>query len=73
MTVTVYTKPSCGGCIATKKHLTKLGIGYDELPMDDAVRLRATAAGILAAPVVEAEGFAPWGGYRPDMLDSLIA
>lgn len=78
MTVTVYTKPSCPQCTATTKHLAKLQIKYphleiDELPIDEAVLLRASAAGILAAPIVEAIGFAPWGGYRPDRLDALVA
>lgn len=73
MTATVYTKPNCPQCTATKKHLTKLGIEVIELPIDEAVLLRASAAGILSAPIVEAVGFAPWGGYRPDKLDALVA
>lgn len=73
MTVTVYTKPLCPQCNATKKHLTKLGIEVNELPIDEAVLLRATAAGILSAPIVEAIGHAPWGGYRPDRIDALVA
>jgi len=72
MTATVYTKPNCPQCTATKKHLTKLGIEVNELPIDEAVLLRASAAGILSAPIVEAIGFAPWGGYRPDKLDALV-
>lgn len=73
MTVTLYTKPACGGCIATKKHLIKLGIEYDELPIDEAVLLRAEAAGIMSAPIVEAIGFPPFGGYRPDRLNALVS
>jgi glutaredoxin-like protein NrdH len=73
VTVTVYTKPACPQCVATKRHLTKLGIEIDERPIDEAVLLRAEAAGIMSAPVVEAIGFPPFGGYRPDRLDALVA
>lgn len=72
MTVTLYTKPNCPACTMTKRHLDKRGVGYDELPIDDGVLLRADAAGIASAPIVEAVGFAPWGGYRPDRIDALV-
>lgn len=70
MTVTVYTKPACGGCIATKKHLDKLGIPYAVGSMDD-IRDLAIEQGILAAPVVEVDGQL-WGGYRPDRIAALV-
>lgn len=78
MTVTVYTKPSCPQCTATTKHLAKLQLEYpdleiDERSIDDAVLLRAEAAGIMSAPIIEAIGFAPFGGYRPDRLNALVA
>jgi hypothetical protein len=53
--------------------LAKLGIDIDERPIDEAVLLRAEAAGITAAPIIEAIGFPPFGGYRPDRLDALVA
>lgn len=68
----VYTLPNCQPCAMTKRHLEKRGIAFNERPMDEGVRLRAEAAGIAAAPVVEARGFAPWGGYRPDKIDMLV-
>ena len=71
MTVVVYTKPACGGCIGTKRHLDRLGITYSEAPIDD-IRALATEQGIMAAPVVVA-GEQMWGGYRPDRIDALIA
>lgn len=69
--VYVFTQPNCQPCRLTKLHLKKLGIEYTEAPMDDEVRLRASAAGIMAAPVIEAEGHRPFGGYRPDLIAKL--
>ena len=71
MTVTVYTQPSCPACTLTKRQLDKLGIAYAELPIDDDVRVRAEAAGIMSAPIVEAIGHPPFGGFRPDRLNAL--
>ena len=71
MTVIVYTQPNCPQCTMTKKHLTKRGVSYEELPMDEDARAQAAAAGITSAPVVLVEGKALWGGYRPDALDRL--
>lgn len=73
MTVTVYSTPSCMACKMTKRHLEKLGIAYDELPLDGDALAQAQAAGITSAPVVLIEGKALWGGYRPDAIDRLIA
>lgn len=72
MTVDVYTKPACGGCVATKRHLTKLGIEFTERQLDDTIREAAFANGALAAPVVVIDGGAMWGGYRPDRIDALV-
>jgi hypothetical protein len=57
----------------TKRHLDKRGVLFDELPIDDAVMLRASAAGIGSEPIVEALGHPPFGGYRPDRLDKLVS
>lgn len=73
MTVTVYTKPDCPQCTTTKTHLGKLGIEFTELPIDEAVITRAALAGITSAPIVEALGHPPWGGYRPDRIKALVS
>lgn len=70
MTIVVYTKPSCGGCMATKSHLGKLGLAYSEQPIEGILD-RAVAAGITAAPVVTADD-QMWGGYRPDRIKALV-
>lgn len=72
MSVTVYTKPSCVQCDATKRHLDKLGIEYSTV--DITVDLEAfdmiVEKGFKAAPVVIADDSA-WAGYQPDKIDGL--
>lgn len=68
--ITVYTKPACGGCIATKRHLTRLGLQFAERPIDGILE-RAQAAGVTSAPVVVVDDDQIWGGYRPERLEAL--
>lgn len=79
MTVTVYTKPACAGCVATQRHMAKLGIEFTPKPIDDEILSIAEMAGITAAPIVrvaENDGSGSayyWGGYRPDRIDALVS
>ncbi|WP_314688809.1 glutaredoxin-like protein NrdH [uncultured Bifidobacterium sp.] len=72
MTVTVYAKPRCVQCEATKRQLTRQGIGFDvvDVTSDAAALARIKAAGFLQAPVVMTED-ASWSGYRPDLIREL--
>lgn len=72
MSVTVYAKPACVQCNATKKRLTKLGIDFEtvDITKDDEARARIMNLGYIAAPVVEV-GDEHWSGYRPDKIDSI--
>lgn len=72
MSVTVYTKPSCVQCGATKRRLDSLGISYETVDMSvDVGALEAVKAlGHLQAPVVVV-GDENWSGYRPDLIDAL--
>lgn len=72
MTVDVYTKPACGACVATKKHLDKRGIEYTERPISYNAVSMARAADIAAAPIIAVDGVPAWGGYRPDRIDALV-
>jgi glutaredoxin-like protein NrdH len=72
MTITVYSKPACPQCTATKKHLEKRGLEYSEGDMNQ-IHMSARARGITAAPVVVVDGDEMWGGYRPDRIDALVA
>lgn len=71
-TVTVYSKPLCVQCDATKRALTKAGIAYAVVDVtEDAEALAAIKAlGYAQAPVV----ITPedhWSGFRPDRIKAL--
>lgn len=70
MAVTVYTRPGCQPCTATKRKLAQMGIGFVEADMtpDQAEAFRAQ--GHAQAPVVIA-GDESWSGYRPDLIEAL--
>lgn len=70
--VTLYTKPACVQCNATKRELDKLGIDYEtvDISVDDKAREMVMSMGHLQAPVVIA-GEDSWSGFRPDRLRKL--
>jgi glutaredoxin-like protein NrdH len=72
--VTVYSKPRCVMCDATKRHLDKQGTPYElvDITVDTEARDRVAALGYLQAPVVTV-GDMHWSGYSPDKLDKLGA
>ncbi|WP_045825026.1 glutaredoxin-like protein NrdH [Williamsia herbipolensis] len=71
-TITVYTKPACVQCNATKKALDKAGLGYElvDISVDDTARDYVMSLGYLQAPVVVA-GDDHWSGFRPDTIKAL--
>ncbi|OIN80759.1 glutaredoxin domain-containing protein [Mycobacterium malmoense] len=74
--VTVYTAgPGCAACNATKRHLERCGIAYEELPADEPdTREALIYLGFTSAPVVVAvtgDRETAWQGYRPDRIDAL--
>lgn len=77
-TITLYTKPDCQQCDATKRALTKLGHRVGEtyrvvdVTEDDAALERIKGLGYLQAPVVVA-GDVHFSGFRPDRLKALPA
>jgi glutaredoxin-like protein NrdH len=73
ITVTLYTKPGCGPCIATKHALDAAGIHYQTIDLDTnlAAVEHIKRLGYLQAPII----ITPtdhWSGYRPDKLSELI-
>ncbi|MBV6758403.1 glutaredoxin family protein [Rhodococcus opacus] len=71
--VTVYTKPACVQCTATKKHLDRQGTPYHlvDISLDPEARAYVVdTLGYLQAPVVTA-GDMHWSGYSPDKCDAL--
>jgi glutaredoxin-like protein NrdH len=72
MNVTVYTKPDCPPCNATKQYLTRDGIEFTEVDLtnnEDAYNL-VTSLGHKYTPVV-VSGSTHWSGFRPDKIASL--
>ena len=72
MTITVYTKPNCPQCEATKRQLTRQGLDFNviDLTQDPAALDTLRAAGFMQAPVVMTDDDS-WAGYRPDKIRAL--
>ncbi len=74
MTITVYTKPACVQCDATKRALTKAELPFDvcDISEDAEAREFLLSLGYLQAPVVITDHDA-WSGYRPDRIRAAAA
>lgn len=73
MTVTVYTKPSCVQCDATKRLMDKLSIAYDtvDITVDAEAYEMLIEKGFRSAPVVITDDDA-WAGFNPDKINGLV-
>ncbi|MDK8450837.1 glutaredoxin-like protein NrdH [Corynebacterium mastitidis] len=74
MAITVYTKPACMQCNATKKALDRASLDYTlvDISLDEEARDYVLALGYLQAPVVEVGG-EHWSGFRPERIRALVA
>lgn len=74
MTVTVFAKPHCPQCEATKRQLTKQGLEFEVVDITENPNTLADLqkAGFRQAPVVIAAD-ASWSGFRPDLIKQLAA
>jgi glutaredoxin-like protein NrdH len=72
--ITVYTKPACPQCDATKRHLTRSGTPFEavDLSQDPGAIDTVRELGYSSAPVVVA-GDVHFSGFRPDALNRLGA
>ncbi|WP_297190053.1 glutaredoxin-like protein NrdH [uncultured Corynebacterium sp.] len=72
MSITLYTKPACMQCRATKRALDKAGLDYTvvDISMDDEARDYVMALGYLQAPVVTVDDD-HWSGFRPDRIRAI--
>lgn len=72
MSITVYTRPACGPCRATRSALDKQGIRYEvvDISTDADARDYVMSLGHLQAPVVVANG-EHWSGFRLDRIKAL--
>ncbi len=78
MKVTLYTRPSCVACMATKRWLKKNGVNYAtvDVSIDDEARDYVLSLGYTSAPVVsveiDGEFFEHFSGFREDRLEAAI-
>ncbi|MDR1189286.1 MAG: glutaredoxin-like protein NrdH [Bifidobacteriaceae bacterium] len=74
MTITVYSKPACPQCHATRRALDRAQVEYEVIDLSrDAQALdQVVAMGHRQAPVVVA-GADHWSGYRPDRIAAVAA
>lgn len=74
-TVTVYSKPKCPQCDATKRSLTKHGVAYTvvDITKDAAAREYVLGLGYTSAPVVVTPSGEHWASFRPDRCKALAA
>lgn len=72
MTVTVYSKPDCVQCTATKRHLDGKQIPFVsvDLTEDDEAMALVTSLGYRQVPVIIA-GERHWAGYQPSHLNAI--
>lgn len=72
MDITVYTKPMCVQCDATKRALNKAGISYTlvDITEDADALAKVKSMGFMQAPVVTTANDA-WSGFRPDKIKAL--
>lgn len=74
MSITVYTRPACGPCHATRRALDRQDIRYEVVDISEDADARDYVMGLghLSAPVVVA-GAEHWSGFRPDRIKALAA
>lgn len=74
MRVTLYSKPQCVQCDATKRTLRKVGLGFTEVDLtesESALEYVTEDLGYAQAPVVVVEDGTEqnhWSGFRPDKI-----
>ena len=72
--ITVYTKPSCVQCDATKRMMDKLKISYStvDITVDTEAFDMIVSKGFNSVPVVITNDDA-WAGFNPDKISELAA
>jgi glutaredoxin-like protein NrdH len=70
--ITVYTKPSCVQCDATKRMMDKLKISYSvvDVTVDTEAFDMIVSKGFKSVPVVITNDDA-WAGFNPDKISEL--
>ena len=76
MSITVFTTgPSCQLCRITKLHLTKSGLEFEEVRLDQnpAMADMVRELGFTTSPVVLVGDEDVWDGYRSDAINALAS
>lgn len=70
-TVTFFSKPGCGGCIATERAFKAKKITYDyvDITSDDGLK-RIKALGYAGAPVIETSRD-HWQGFNLEKINEI--
>jgi glutaredoxin-like protein NrdH len=70
--ITVYTKPACVQCDATKRMMDKLKIDYNtvDITLDTEAFDMLISKGFKSAPVVITDDDS-WAGFNPDKISGL--
>lgn len=71
---TVYTKPACVQCDATKRLMNSLNIEYTsiDITQDTQAYERIVSMGYQSVPVV-ISNFGSWAGFQPEKISMLAA
>jgi glutaredoxin-like protein NrdH len=74
MEITVWTKSNCVQCDMTKKTMTRLGIEFKEMSLEEHPLVLSTfkSQGFLGAPIVTTDT-KTWSGFRLDKIKSLAS
>lgn len=76
--ITIYTRPNCGPCFATKRAFAAQGqIDFEEVDLDSCpeVAEELIEKGFRQAPVVIIDSGVhteSWSGYRPDRIKAAL-
>ena len=76
MQITVFTKPNCPACEATKKAMDRAGLDYNAVDVEGNHTLGQVLReiGFRSMPVIEifdGENHRYWEGFRPDLIRQL--
>jgi len=73
MAITVYSKPHCVQCDATKRALNKAGLAFDVIDITEDAEALSTvkSLGYVQAPVVVTSED-HWSGFRPEKVKALV-
>lgn len=71
MTVTVFTGPGCGGCIAAKAQLKKRNVPFEEVPAAEYADV-LTSLNLTSLPVILAGDEDVISGFAVEEIDWMI-